>query len=655
MKKTICLLAALFVVLLPSCKTKNENYSEEIEEKTEYYSDKFVVENGLSTYYIVSPKNPMSQESIATQELNYFIKESTNVDIPIINEREVKRTYRYISLGRTTQFANAFPDFDYSSLDNSLSNYFIATKDYCIYIVSGKNYKGYGTLYGVYDLLEDLIDYRYYHDSEIYYEHKDTINLPHYKDKFVVPSFDGRSISTLYTMSNASHTRRLRLINNSRGEEWNRATYGHNHLQYFVGPWDLDDNGVRYGESHPDWFIFPGQPRPAQNLRGLMINNGFCFTAGHELEHLIAQKMIKAIINEPESIYVMCAQEDTQNVCKCERCLRAMNEWAGTQSGLQIAFMNHIIEEVEEYLSVNQPGRQIQYLTFAYLPTIEPSVKRGEDGRPLKDKEGHCIPYSDKIKLHEKLRIYLAPIQANYGSPFSAPINLETKQILDGWASVAKNQIMMYLYDLNYRIYFVNFNNFGSVSGMYRECLEAGATYMLTQGVSDSNICCFDEMRSYVEANLMWNVNRSYEDLADDFLKHFYKDAYPYMKDIYELIRDRYAYYQALVQSSIGDTTGDIRNSGLYPFSLVRQLDLDISRALEAIKHIEEVDYSLYTTLKNRVMKEYLSVIYLKMSLYRGNYTTEEINEMLETWEYYIQLFGITHAGEGNGINNIFD
>jgi hypothetical protein len=43
------------------------------------------------------------------------------------------------------------------------------------------------------------------------------------------------------------------------------------------------------------------------------------------------------------------------------------------------------------------------------------------------------------------------------------------------------------------------------------------------------------------------------------------------------------------------------------------------------------------------------------MSLYRGNYTTEEINEMLETWEYYIQLFGITHAGEGNGINNIFD
>ena len=139
------------------------------------------------------------------------------------------------------------------------------------------------------------------------------------------------------------------------------------------------------------------------------------------------------------------------------------------------------------------------------------------------------------------------------------------------------------------------------------------------------------------------------------FLKHFYKDAYPYMKDIYELIRDRYAYYQALVQSSIGDTTGDIRNSGLYPFSLVRQLDLDISRALEAIKHIEEVDYSLYTTLKNRVMKEYLSVIYLKMSLYRGNYTTEEINEMLETWEYYIQLFGITHAGEGNGINNIFD
>ena len=642
---------------ISSCtKASTEPTKEEDKEpETEFIENQYLVEDGLSSYYIVTSKNPLSKEVTAAQELNYFIKEATGVDLPIITEREVKKSYNYISLGNTTQFVETFVDFDNSKLVNSLSNYFISTNDKNIYIVSSQNYKGYGVLYGVYDLLMDLIDYKYFHDSEIHFEHKLTINLPDYKDKTVIPSFDGRSISTLYTMSNDVHSQRLRLINNSRGNEWNRATYGHNHIQYLLAPWDLDENGIRYGDSHPDWFIFPAQPNPGGKVRGTMINNGFCYTAGDELESIIAEKLFNALIAEPESIYVMCAQEDTYNSCNCERCTAALKEWGGSQGGLQINFMNHIIEKCEEKLQKVQPGRQVQYLTFAYQPTLEPPVKKTEDGRYLRGSDGKYIPYSDKVKPHEKLRIYLAPIQANYGYPISSPINLETKQILEGWSCVAKDQIIMYLYDLNYRIYFVNFNNFGSVSDMYRQCKEAGATYMLTQGVSDSNICCFDEMRSYVEASLMWNVDRSYEDLVNEFMEHFYKDASVSMKTYYERVRDRYAYYQNLVQTSMGDTSGDIRNPELYPFALIRQLDGDIQGALESIEHLREEDYSLFTTLQNRIMKENLSLIYLKLSLYRGNYTQSQIDEMIATWEFYTQLFGITHVGEGNTIEGVFN
>ena len=271
------------------------------------------------------------------------------------------------------------------------------------------------------------------------------------------------------------------------------------------------------------------------------------------------------------------------------------------------------------------------------------------------DGNGGYLPYSDKIKPHEKLRIFLAPIGANYAFDFDAPINKAAKQVLEGWSVVARNQIIMYLYDLNYRIYFVNFNNFSSVTGMYRKCAEIGADYMLTQGVSDTNICCFDEMRSYVESNMMWDVNRSYEDLADDFLKHFYKEAYAPMKDIYERVRDRYAYYQTMVQASMGDLTGDLCNSDLYPFGMVRQLDKDIKLALASIESIRGNDLNLYETLSDRIMKEYLSVIYLKMKLYRSNYSEAEVNEMIETFEYYIQKFGITKQGEGFDIEGIFD
>ena len=190
---------------------------------------------------------------------------------------------------------------------------------------------------------------------------------------------------------------------------------------------------------------------------------------------------------------------------------------------------------------------------------------------------------------------------------------------------------------------------------MLKACQEIGTTYLTTQGVSDTYICCFDEMRTYVETSLMWDLNRSYEDLADDFMRHFYKDAYPYMKDIYERIRNRYGYYQTLVQQSTGDLTGDLCNSNLYPYGLVRQLNNDIDLALAAIEPLKATQPLLYNTLSDRVMKEYLSVIYLKMKLYRSNYTNEEIDEMLETFEYYIQKFGIRYQGEGNSIDGIFD
>ena len=127
------------------------------------------------------------------------------------------------------------------------------------------------------------------------------------------------------------------------------------------------------------------------------------------------------------------------------------------------------------------------------------------------------------------------------------------------------------------------------------------------------------------------------------------------MKDIYERIRDRYGYYQSLVQQSTGDLSGNLCNPDLYPFGLVRQLDNDIKLSLQDIEPLKQTQPALYQTLSDRIMKEYLSVIYLKMKLYRANYSEEEVNEMIETFDYYIQKFNIVMQGEGNSINGIFD
>ena len=162
-------------------------------------------------------------------------------------------------------------------------------------------------------------------------------------------------------------------------------------------------------------------------------------------------------------------------------------------------------------------------------------------------------------------------------------------------------------------------------------------------------------MRSYVESNLMWNIDASYEDLAHDFLNHYYKNVSPQLTRIYEMIRDRYAYYQTLVQQSSGSISGDLRNPNLYPYSLVRQLDNLIHEAFDVIEELRATDPDLANTLYERTVKEYLSVIYLKMMLYRSNYSEDEVNEMINTFTYYTQYFGITHSDEGKPIEGIFD
>lgn len=622
-------ISLLSIVTLVGCNKPNHQGGGE---KPIVVEDKFIMENGVSEYVVVLSKTPQLKESTAANEFVYFMKRATGYNFQVIDDRNVRDNQKYISLGVTSQFTANFPDYDYSKIDKTQSAYFISTKDDNIYLVCSDDFDGDGVLYGVYDLLEDLIDYRYYHDTEIYYSELNTINLIDYPSKFVRPSYDIRTISTLYNYTNDVHCKRMRLLNSSRGYEWCRACYGHSQIQKYLGPWMLDENGVRYGESHPDWFYDPNMVKPERD--GQMVENSLNWCAGDELETVIAERMIQFIIAEPDCTFVMCAQEDNHIMIDNLPGVReALDGWAkGSQSALQINFMNHVITKVEKWVQENQPGRELQYLIFAYHSTIEPPID--SNGNPI-------------IKCHDKLRIYLAPISSNWSVPFSSPLNRDSFTNIDGWNKVAHGKIIMYLYDLNWRMYFANFNNFGAVASMYKELLKYGISYIMTQGISDSDAPGFQEMRTYVEANLMRDVNLDYDELAYDFMDHFYKETASYMKDLYNMIRDRYAYYMVAVDPSAGMGTGNLIDTQLYPLEFVRQLDIICNNAFAEIEPLKYTDPEHYTLVYNRVMKEYLSVIYIKVYLYADYYSQDEIKEMRDTFYFYANTFGITKIGEG--------
>ena len=71
------------------------------------------------------------------------------------------------------------------------------------------------------------------------------------------------------------------------------------------------------------------------------------------------------------------------------------------------------------------------------------------------------------------------------------------------------------------------------------------------------------------------------------------------------------------------------------------------------ISQYQETNPEFYNTLKARIMKEYLSVIYLNMTLAKSEATDEEKIEMKEIFSYYTAYFEITKTNEGGSLIDI--
>ena len=625
---------------LVGCKKKNseEGYQKKEKIVPEVITDKFIVKNSRTDYSIVIPREANEKEKMAAETVISYLSKATGARFELARDNEVAITSHFISLGNTSLFRTTFKDVSMSQLDGKISTYFGSTKGDNIYIYSNANERGEGTLYGAYDLLHFLVDYEFYASDEIYYTQKADINLVNYKDYFFEPTFDGRSIGNYHLNYNTDDCENHRTINQYHGKEWVSDIYGHSQVTKFVRPQDIFD-GAPLHISHPDWFS-----NPAATVADTDTNQ-LCWSAGESLEKYVAKRFIEYFQIYKEATYFMFGQEDNADCfCRCERCQHAMRDYACNYAGLQIIFMNHVIEITDAWLRENQPGRQVRYVIFGYYATKD---------APCVEKDGKWVPANDLVIPHKNLYILYAPIGCNFAFPLeNNAFNSSTYTELKQWNSVAAGHVMVYFYDTNFTKYFANFYNFSSVKAMYKTAKELGVSYMYTQGATDSNTPCFALMREYVESKLMWDIEDDYDELARDFMKHYYREASDYIYEYYSTVRDRLAEYHTEYGEG-GSIYINIANSRIYPYSVLRYLTKVFESAMSKIAFYQDSDPDFYSVLKARIMREYLSVIYLKISLYKTILSDEEKAEMKEIFSTYTGYFNITLTNEGGTTINV--
>lgn len=644
-KKILCfLLTAVMLLscLLTGCGNGGESAGskeDDISLKSTEVSGKYIVQSGKSDYVLVLPNSPMELETYAAEEFNTFMEMANGCTLEIVSEANAGS--KFISIGNTQQFREAFPDVDLTAMHNKQSTYFIGTKGDNIYVASGDGYRGAGSQYAIYDLLHDLIGYTYYYDTEIYVDEKADVSLRNYGSQTVEPSFDMRTLSTQYIYGHHTHNDRLRFINFSQGVEWDPVTFGHSQLMKYLHPTDTDDSGVPYGQSHPEWFFNPYESEKHIN------HNQLCWTAGgneeslKEMQTVVANRLIMFLQMNQDATFFMFGQHDNEEICTCDGCQAARQEWAGSPAGLQINFFNGVLEQVEAWRQTNQPNREVYYVVYAYHFTQDPPVKQNEDGS--------YVPYSDKVVPHERMRIFYAPVYANYAFTFDIPSNKNIEAELGGWNAVCDgDQLFVYIYDLNCWNYFIPFFNFTTTQSILEDFQEAGVSYILSQGVSDTpNVPGFQELKAYVTSNLMWNLNLNYQDLAEDFIKHFYKDAAEYMQNVYDMILDQNTFYNYAIDPGAGTIQSYPTLTELYPKAFVEKMEEQLQLGLEAIDHYRETDPEMYELLESRIMKEYLNVYYWQGMVYGDSYSEEELAEIREQWLYWTDYFHITAGSEG--------
>lgn len=598
----------------------------------------YIYKGGISEYSVVIRDDANYYETMAANELVNNLKLATGNSIRVVTDNEFQGKDRVISLGHTSLWEENV-NVTLSETDIVESGYYIKTVDKSIYISCPDNTSSSGILYGVYDFLGDAIDYEFYAKDEIYYEQKKDIALYNYSGYVINPSFEMRMLRNADLRDDSITVMRYRMVYPSSA--FGMVTWGHGQISQYINPnaactCGLEGcSGKTYYQHHSDWFSKYGTDKLQ-----------LCWTGGEVLETVTANRFIEYFQQYPDAEYFMFGQEDNMSYCDCERCVQAMNEYAGQPSGLQIAFMNNVIEKTTAWLNENQPGRQVKYIVYAYYGVETAPVKTLADGT--------IVPYSDKVDPDDSLYIFYAPIGANFAFQIDSNANQEVYKNLKEWSIIADGQIIMYLYDINFRSYLINFNNFGTAKGMYQMCKDLGVACMTSQA-ADSYTACFQEMRSYVESALMWDLTLSYDDLVRKFMKAYYKDAADYLYAYYDTIRSRYSYYQNIVKPEAGGIYGDINNSILWTPGVMSKINAQFDEALKSIEKYQTSNSELYETLKNRIMKERLSALFIDLTIIPDQYTDTELAQKKADFKYYVNLFKFSEAQEGSGFGSLLD
>lgn len=503
----------------------------------------YLFNNGNSDYKILLYDTCSPSEKHAAEELQSYFEESTGFTLPIVSKNE---SGPKIVLGLDEYAASLGVSADANVLGEQ--GYILRTVGENL-VIAGT--PAAGTLYGVYDFLENCLGVRWYTPGEIQVPKLETVPLPELNKTFA-PPFLWRHTSYAWPGKDTAFLSHVR-DNNGEGDADHPFGIQHSHdgraHSYF---WYVSPS--EYFETHPEYFSEIGGVRRSHETQ-------LCLTNPDVLE-ITTEKILKRMADKPNVLQHNFSQKDYYNYCQCDKCM-AINKKYGTMGGTQFWFVNQLAERTSKVY----PDKLIG--TLAYMYTEEPP--KG-------------------MKMHPNVAVWLCHMFPTCDShPIATcPLDGNYKRRALEWSKIC-DHLYIWHYIVDFAHYYNPFPNFRAIAADMRFYRDIGVEGIYLQGMGHGGGGGeWSLLRPWYAMKLLWNPDQDADVLMRDFMQGYYKNAaeplYQYIMMLEDKVRDENIHTHLYTNPAQGYLTDDVLKKSGVLFDKAEEAVADDEELLERVR-----------------------------------------------------------------------
>lgn len=438
-----------------------------------------LAENGKSKYVIVRGKDAGRSEVFAANELAKYINLSTGAELAVVTD-DLPETEREIIVGKTKRAQDSFVDRASLGTDG----FMIKAADEKLIIAGGEIR---GTLYGVYDFLEDFLGCRFFTATletvpQIY---SLTVNTTtEVTEKPLINFRDTLWKSTFTADIRGKYRLNGELMPGFNGSEPLNTNF--DTIQLFCGT-IFQYVGQDYFDTHPEYF--------AMNEKGERTTDQACFSS-EGLYNTMLELVRKRFSENPELTCFYITPNDNPNYCQCPQCA-ALDEQEGSHSASTLNFVNRIAGALKDEF----PGKTINMLAYMYTRTPPKTINPADN-----------------------VVIQIAAEDSYYMKPYkdSSPRLVSD---LEGWSAKNSN-LLVWDYTTNHGHFNILYPNVRVAVDNVKWFYENGATGIFLQGNGYDTGGEFGELRAFIAAKILWDPYCDIERHIREFMQAYYGAGY---------------------------------------------------------------------------------------------------------------------------------